>query len=249
MKPTHKNAAVVATLLCRLLLGALAVRAQTSAAAHPPTLATTNPATTSTAPARHNFVRWEKEIAAYEQADRTNPPPRHGILFIGSSTIVRWKTLARDFPGLPVINRGFGGSQIVDSTHFADRIIFPYEPRMILLRAGGNDIHAGKTPQQVFDEFKDFADTVHNRLPDTRISFISLSPAPARWNERQANQILNDLIRNYITDQPWLKYIEAYDLTITPDGAPREDLFVDDKLHFNEQGYKLFADRIRPYLK
>ena len=80
----------------------------------------------------HNFARWEKEIAAYERMDRTNPPPKGGVLFIGSSTIRLWKTLAQDFPDQRVINRGFGGSQIVDATHFAERIIFPYEPKRFL---------------------------------------------------------------------------------------------------------------------
>ena len=101
-----------------------------------------------------DFEKWEKEIAAYEQADRTSLPPKGGLLFIGSSTIRLWKTLAQDFPLHNVINRGFGGSQIVDSTHFAERIIFPYAPRMILLRAGGNDIHAGKSPELVFSDFR-----------------------------------------------------------------------------------------------
>src|SRR5437660_1738407 len=91
----------------------------------------------------HNFAKWEKEISAYEASDRTNAPPKGGIVFIGSSTIRLWKTLPQDFPGYNVINRGFGGSEIIDSAHFADRIIFPYEPRMVLLRAGGNDLSAG----------------------------------------------------------------------------------------------------------
>ena len=73
---------------------------------------------------RHDFEKWEKEIAAFEQTDRTNPPPRGALLFIGSSTIRFWKTLAQDFPGQHVINRGFGGSEIADSTHFAGRIVF-----------------------------------------------------------------------------------------------------------------------------
>ncbi len=94
--------------------------------------------------------RWEKEISAFEQADRTSPPPKGALLFIGSSTIRLWKTLTQDFPNHTVINRGFGGSQIADSTHFAERIIFPYQPRMILLRAGGNDIHAGKSSRTRF---------------------------------------------------------------------------------------------------
>src|SRR5438093_4844855 len=117
----------------------------------------------------HDFGKWEKEIAAYQQMDRTNPPPTGALLFIGSSTIRLWKTLAEDFPKHRVINRGFGGSEIVDSTHFAERVIFPYKPRMIFLRAGGNDLNAGKSPEQVFRDFKEFAAKVRSRLPGTEV--------------------------------------------------------------------------------
>ena len=75
----------------------------------------------SVAETEHNFGKWEKDISAYEEMDRTNAPPKGGLVFIGSSTIKLWKTLAQDFPEHNVINRGFGGSEIVDSTHFAVR--------------------------------------------------------------------------------------------------------------------------------
>src|ERR1043166_4856375 len=99
---------------------------------------------------------FEKEILAFEASDKTNPPPKHAVLFIGSSSIRMWKTLARDFPDLRVINRGFGGSQIVDSIYFADRIVMPYEPDVIVFYAGGNDINAGKSAEIIFDDFKHF---------------------------------------------------------------------------------------------
>jgi lysophospholipase L1-like esterase len=206
-----------------------------------------SPATATTTKA-HNFARWEKEVAAMEARDRENPPPRGGVLFIGSSTIRGWKTLARDYPEHPVINRGFGGSQIVDSTHFAGRLIVPHAPRMVLIRAGGNDIHAGKSAPQVFREFQDFVAAVHAKLPETDIVFIGLSPAPARWNERDENKKLNALVEAYARTTPRVKYVDTYDMTITPDGEARHELFVDDKLHFNDAGYRLLADRVRPAL-
>ena len=86
----------------------------------------------------HNFEKWEKSIAAFEEKDRANPPPKGAIVFTGASTITRWKTLEQDFPNQRILNRGFGGSEIVDCTHFADRIIFPYEPKMIFIRSGGD---------------------------------------------------------------------------------------------------------------
>jgi hypothetical protein len=91
---------------------------------------------------RHNFARWEREIAAYEAGDRISPPPKGAILFTGASAIKLWTTLAQDFPDHKVINRGFGGSEVRDATHFADRIIVPYEPRQIFLRAGSTSSSA-----------------------------------------------------------------------------------------------------------
>jgi lysophospholipase L1-like esterase len=210
------------------------------------TAATASSADATTQP--RNFARWEKEIAAMEAADKTSPPPKGGVLFIGSSTIRGWKTLAQDYPDHQVINRGFGGSQIVDSTHFADRLIFPHEPKMVLLRAGGNDIHAGKSAEQVFAEFQDFVKTIHAKLPETDIVFIGLSPAPARWSEHDENKKLNALVEAYTKTTPRVKYVDTYDTTLTPDGQAREELFVKDKLHFNAEGYKLLAERVRPVL-
>ncbi|MGD0815771.1 MAG: GDSL-type esterase/lipase family protein [Verrucomicrobiota bacterium] len=196
----------------------------------------------------HNFAIWEKAISAYEQVDAIHPPPKGGIEFIGSSTIVLWKTLKQDFPGQPVFNRGFGGSQIEDSMHFAPRVIFPYAPKMIFLRAGGNDLWAGKSPEQVFADFKEFAETVHARLPETRIDFISLSPTPSRWKQHEKEKTLNGLAEEYIRGKPFLQYIETYDLPLDAAGQPRPELFRPDQLHFNASGYKLLADRVRPFL-
>ena len=196
-----------------------------------------------------DFARWEKEITAIEAREKDNPPPKGGLVFIGSSTIRNWKTLEQDFPDQKVINHGFGGSQIVDSTHFADRLIFPFEPKMVLLRAGGNDIHAGKSAEQVFREYQEFVKAVHGKLPDAQIVFISLSPAPARWSERDENKRLNAMVEAYTKTQPsYLKYIDTYDMTLRPDGEARDELFVADKLHFNPEGYKLLTDRVRPAL-
>ena len=206
----------------------------------------TKPTTASTRPS--GTERFEKEIAAYEAADRDNPPPKGAILFTGSSTIRGWKSLASDFPDRVVLNRGFGGSQITDATHFADRIIFPYEPKMIVFRSGGNDIHAGKTAEQVFEDYKAFVAKVRTRLPQVPIVFISWAPAPSRWEERQTNKRFNDFVQEYTRATPRLKYVETYDTTITPDGQPRMELFVKDRLHFNEAGYKVLAERVRPAL-
>lgn len=196
----------------------------------------------------HDFAKWEKDIAAFEKADKKNPPPRGAVLFVGSSTIVRWKTLAQDFPNHPVINRGFGGNQICDSTYYAERMIFPYEPGMIVLRAGGNDINSGKSPDEVFADFKVFVAKIRQKLPKTPIVYIGVAPTVARWKNVEREKKLNALIGGFAKENPGIAYIDCDTLTLGPDGQPRPELFVEDNLHLNAEGYKLLVNRVRPYL-
>lgn len=198
-------------------------------------------------PAR-DFAHWAKEISAFEHIDRTNLPPPGAVLFTGSSTIRLWKTLAQDFPEHRVINRGFGGCQIVDCTHFADRIIFPFAPRTIFLRAGGNDIHDGKSPEEVFADFQEFVRTVHARLPATDIVFIGLCPSVARWKQADAENRLNRAVKKFARRALYVRYLECYAMTLGAAGQPRPELFVADQLHLNAEGYRLLAERVRPFL-
>ncbi|HWB02656.1 MAG TPA: GDSL-type esterase/lipase family protein [Verrucomicrobiales bacterium] len=194
------------------------------------------------------FAKWEKEIAGIEAADAKNPPPKGEVLFIGSSTIRMWKSLAADYPDHKVINHGFGGSEIADATHFADRLIFPVEPRVIFLRSGGNDIHNGKSPQQVLEDYKQFVSTVHAKLPQTQIVYIGLAPTIARIKEVDKGNELMALIKTFTATNPKLKFIDTADTTPGPDGKPRADLFIADGLHFNDAGYKILAERVRPFM-
>jgi len=198
--------------------------------------------------AEYNFEKWEKTIAAFEDSDKANPPPKGAILFVGSSTIVKWKTLAQDFPDQKVINRGFGGNQICDSTQFAERMIFPYEPKMIFLRAGGNDINSGKTPGQVFEDYKDFVARVRSKLPGVDIVYIGLCPSVARWKNAEKEKALNGMIEEFARQNSGLKYVDTWAITLGADGRPRPDLFVADRLHLNAEGYKLLAEKVRPFL-
>jgi lysophospholipase L1-like esterase len=192
---------------------------------------------------------WEGDIRAFEAADKECPPPQGAILFIGSSGIRLWKTLAQDFPEYQVINRGFGGSQIADSVHYADRIVFPYKPRLIVLRAGGNDIAAGKTPEQVADDFRAFVEKVRAKLPETRICYMAFNQTPARWQNAGKEKRLNRLIKDYIESHENLDYIDAASLMLGSDGKPRPELLVKDRLHCSAAGYKLWTAIVRPYLK
>lgn len=194
-------------------------------------------------------TRWEKDIKQFEAADKTNPPPKKAILFIGSSSIRKWTTLAEDFPKHKVINRGFGGSQLNDSVYFFDCIVVPYKPKMIVLYAGGNDINAGKTPEQVFEAFTNFVAKAHKSLPKTRVAYISIAPNPARWSQVEQVKAANKLIEDFTKKDSKLTFINVFPEMLGADRKPKLDIFVADKLHMNAKGYALWTKVVGPYLK
>jgi lysophospholipase L1-like esterase len=193
-------------------------------------------------------ARWEKEITAFEVRDQKNPPPPGGILFIGSSSIRLWKTLEADFPRYPLINRGFGGSQIENSTHFANRIVFPYEPSMIVMYAGGNDLQAGKSPERVAGDFMAFVKKVRSRLPEVTIAYISIAPNPARWKNIVNVRTANRLIAEMCASDDGLQFIDVFPHMLGPDGLPLDHIFVEDRLHMNDAGYRIWTDVVSRYL-
>ena len=192
--------------------------------------------------------QWEPEIKTFEQADKTNPPPQNAILFIGSSSIRKWTSLAADFPNHKVINRGFGGSEISDSVFFTDRVVVPYHPKLILFYAGGNDINNGRSAKQTFADFKAFAAGVHRQLPKTTIAYISIAPNPARWAQVERVKEANHLIKSYCRWRRHLKFIDVFHSMLGPNGRPRSELFVGDRLHMNPEGYLLWTGIVSPYL-
>ncbi len=192
--------------------------------------------------------RWETTIRAFEAADQTNPPPPKAVEFIGSSSIRKWTNAPAQFPKHKVFLRGFGGSHLSDSVAFADRIVIPYQPGLILLYAGDNDIAAGKSPQQVFADFKSFVAKVHASLPRARIAFIAIKPSPSREKFLAPTREANRLIREFIAGQERLIYLDVFTPMLNAEGRPRPDLFLSDRLHLNDAGYKLWASIVSPIL-
>jgi lysophospholipase L1-like esterase len=193
--------------------------------------------------------QWEPDIVSFETADRANPPRAGTVVFVGSSSIRMWHTLASDFPGLPVLNRGFGGSELSDVVRFADRIVVPYKPRVVVLYAGDNDLAAGKTPAQVFAEFQSFVVIIHRELPGTRVAFVAIKPSIARVNIIDKMRAANQLIRDYVRTDSTLVYVDVFAPMLDASGRPRAELFLEDGLHMNAKGYAIWRDLIDPVLR
>lgn len=208
----------------------------------------TAPSASAQAPAVPRSQRFEAAVHAYEVADAAKPEPRGAILLAGDSQFYRWKTLHEDLPGYTVVNRGIDSFETSDLVHYADRLVLPYKPRLIVLHTGGNDVNNGKSAATILADFKAFVAIVRAAMPDVPIAFTSITPSPGRWEQAPRRKIANDLVKRYIATQPKLLYIDLWDAMLTPDGQPREDIWVADRIHPNQAGYRIRVAIMKPIL-
>jgi lysophospholipase L1-like esterase len=192
--------------------------------------------------------KFEPEILKFEQADQQNFPPKKAILFTGSSSIRLWEDLQERFPNRKVINRGFGGSGLSDLVYYVGRIVLPYKPRQIVIYSGENDIADGKTAHEVYMELANLVSIIRKKLPVARITYISMKPSPSRITLQDEIKKANFLIKDHLSKIKHTDYINIYDLMLGPDGSPKEELFVADRLHMNKAGYDIWTKAIKPYL-
>lgn len=188
--------------------------------------------------------RFLPEMEVFAAEDRVALRPPCQVLFVGSSSVRFWKTLSQDMAPFPVLNRGFGGSQISDVNHYFDRVVTPYRPRAIVFYAGENDIHAGESPDAVAADFKAFMALKDAKLGKTPVYFISLKPSKARLAEIPAQEAVNAEVRAMAKARADLDYIDVVP-TMLRDGAPK-DIFVGDGLHMTPDGYVLWTAVVRP---
>ena len=191
--------------------------------------------------------QYAKEMAAFAEQDRKDPAIG-GVVFVGSSSIRLWD-LEKSFPEIPVLNRGFGGSEIPDSVMHADVLVIRHRPRTVIFYAGDNDIANGRTPQQVFDDYKAFVTKVRAALPETRIAFIGIKPSIQRWTLIAKVREANALIREFCASDDRVGFIDVDGPMLGWDEKPRKDLFVGDGLHMTDKGYALWTMLVRPFVE
>lgn len=193
-------------------------------------------------------AQWEADIAAFEQADSVVRRRPGGVVFVGSSSIRMWQTLADDFPAVATTNRGFGGSRVRDSTYYADRIVTAYHPRAVVFYAGDNDLFEGRTPRQVRDDFAAFVARVHRASPETSIAFVAIKPSPSRLSLLPQMREANRLVREFAETEPRVDYLDVHTPMLDASAMPRTGLFLDDQLHMSRAGYAVWVAVVAPWL-
>ncbi len=194
-----------------------------------------------------NPLRFQKEIKRFAWQDAKNSYPEQAVLFIGSSSIYSWKT-ARDFPALPVINRGIASAQISDQNYYYDRIVKRYKPARIIFYCGDNDVAAGKDTVQILADFKTFTRRLKKDLPHTNLLFLAIKPSPLRWWLWDKMSQTNHAIKDYCKHSELCTFLDTATPLLNTKGLPDEDLFAEDGLHLNSAGYNIWKNLLTPCL-
>lgn len=193
--------------------------------------------------------RYWDDVEVIKKYDQLYSPPRNPILFTGSSSIRKWNDLERTFSSYTVLNRGIGGAVINDIKFYLNPLILAYKPRQVVIYIGENDLpDTASTPDSIFNRTKALLLAIRDSLPGIPIVYISIKPSPVR--EQYINKAIasNELIRNFISSQTKMSFVDVFSRMLTKQGKTRPELFVDDMLHMNEQGYRIWQKTIKPYL-
>ena len=200
--------------------------------------------------AQQSEYPYAADIRKFKEADILNPPPQHAILFAGSSSFTMWTDVQDYFPGFTIINRGFGGSTLQDWIRYAEDVIYPYNPKQIVIYCGENDVAYSDTVtgEMVFDRFKILFGMIREKLPDSKITYISMKPSPSRWHMADRMRDGNTLIREFLVTQKNTSFVNVWDDMLNDIGEPNSGIFLDDMLHMNSKGYVIWQKLIEPEL-
>lgn len=190
------------------------------------------------------------EIAAFKKQDSVQAPPKHAILFVGSSSFRMWTNLQQSFPKHTVINRGFGGSCLPDVIRYANDIILPYQPRQIVIYCGENDLASSDTvtAKMVYSRFVQLYKIIRRKMPVVPIVYVSIKPSPSRAKLMPAMKESNRLISSFLRTQKHTVFVDVFSAMLKADGTSDTSLFIEDNLHMNAAGYAIWQKMIEPYL-
>lgn len=189
------------------------------------------------------------EIQAFKKQDSVHFPAKNSILFVGSSSFNFWKDMHEYFPGYPLINRGFGGSLLTDVIRYAPDIIYPYEPKQVVIYCGENDLAIENvTPQVVLDRVKTLFGMIRGKFKNLPIVYVSIKPSPSRAHLMPVMVKSNQLIKAFLNRQQKAIFVDVYSKMLQKDGMPRKDIFTDDNLHMNAKGYAIWKKEIESKL-
>ncbi len=190
------------------------------------------------------------DIQTFKKQDSVSFPPKNAILLIGSSSFTKWTDVQDYFPGYTIVNRGFGGSTLLDEILYVNDIVFPYQPKQIIIYCGENDLASSDTvtAAMVSDRFKQLFQMIRNKT-ETPIAYISMKPSPSRRHLFPKMREGNQLIKDFLATQKNTAFIDVHQKMLDSNGEPIPEIFLDDSLHMNAKGYAIWKKEMEPYMQ
>lgn len=171
------------------------------------------------------------------------------ILFTGSSSVRMWKDLKSYFPEHNVLNRGFGGSQMTDLLYFFDKLVTPYDPKMIFIYEGDNDLASKKTPDQIIATADSILTLIRTKVSKkVKVAFIAAKPSIARWQMKDQYVEFNSKLKAWTATKKKVVFVDVWTPMLDANGEVQKDLFIEDGLHMNKKGYDIWAKEVGKYM-
>ena len=191
-----------------------------------------------------------QDIQNFRHQDSVQAPPVHPILFIGSSSFTKWADVQNYFPGYTILNRGFGGSTLLDLLRYEEDVIFKYDPKQIIIYCGDNDVASSDTisAATVLNRFKNLFSEIRAVYPNVPVAFVSIKPSPSRWQLKDKAIAANNMIEKFLKGESNTQFVDVWKPMLGRDGKPMPDIFIEDNLHMNAKGYAIWQKAIQPYL-
>ncbi len=193
---------------------------------------------------------WESSIARFDSLNRHESYPSDAIMFAGSSSIRLWKSLEEDMEPYSVIQRGYGGAKLTDFAVYANRIFSISELKAAVIFVA-NDISGSvddKSPDEVRKLFLIVLKIFRKAHPDTPFFWIQITPTPSRWKVWPEILAANELIKKECEKRKNTYFIQTDYAFLDANGEPNKKYFLSDRLHLNNEGYRVWKEIIKEKL-
>ncbi len=189
-----------------------------------------------------------KEINDLDSLNKVQPDPEQAILFTGSSSIKLWSTIKEDMAPYTVIQRGFGGSKIEDLAYYLQRIVYPHKFRAIAIFCGTNNITGNgreMSEDSIMHWVANIDRQIRHKFPGTPIFWIAVTPVPSRASVLDKVMIHNGRMAEYCAGRKNTFLINTVPAYLDQEGKAIPRYFIQDMLHQNHDGYRVWADIIK----
>lgn len=193
-------------------------------------------------------TRFQSEIDVIQGKQFKIDSSKEVVVFTGSSSIRMWRDVQDYYPHINAINTGFGGSHMSDLLHYLDVLVLKHKPDKVFIYEGDNDIADSKKNTDILDTTIQVVSKILETYPDVEIYLISPKPSISRWSFKEQYEELNAMLDEYSSTNKSITYIDVWNPMLNDEGVPLPDIFVEDNLHMNEKGYKIWGDIIKAYL-